>query len=86
MEEKLNTAIGQWLTALDDKYCQSIESYTIQDIKDTARRFFNMGIAEVLMKCRGYMVIVEKDGSEELEHIDLSSVINFVLKNSRDDE
>lgn len=44
MEYKdIDTEIGHWLDHLDDKYCMLVNHYSIQDIKDTARHFYELG-------------------------------------------
>lgn len=44
MEADLWRETGRWLDRLDDKYCTLTESYSIQDIKDTARHFYELGL------------------------------------------
>ena len=43
-EVDLKIEIGHWLDKLDDKYCMLVEDYSIQDIKDTARHFYELGL------------------------------------------
>lgn len=42
-EVDLEKEIGHWMDKLDDKYCTLVKDYSIQDIKDTARHFWNKG-------------------------------------------
>lgn len=42
-EVDLEKEIGRWMDKLDDKYCILVEDYSIQDIKDTARHFYELG-------------------------------------------
>lgn len=39
----IDTEIGHWMSRLDDKYCMLVNHYSIQDIKDTARHFYELG-------------------------------------------
>ena len=39
----LKIEIGHWMDSLDDKYCSFIEEYSAQDIKETARHFYELG-------------------------------------------
>lgn len=43
-EVDLEKEIGHWMDKLDDKYCILVEDYSIQDIKDTARHFYELGL------------------------------------------
>lgn len=43
-QKDIETEIGHWMNFLDDKYCMFIEHYSIQDIKDTARHFYELGL------------------------------------------
>ena len=42
-EADLEKEICRWMDKLDDKYCMLVDNYSIQDIKDTARHFWNKG-------------------------------------------
>lgn len=44
MESDLVKETGRWMDRLDDKYCTLVENYSIQDIKDTARHFYELGL------------------------------------------
>lgn len=43
-EVDLEKEIGRWMDKLDDKYCIFVDDYSIQDIKSTARHFFELGL------------------------------------------
>lgn len=43
-EVDLKIEIGHWLDSLDDKYCSFVEQYSWQDIKETARHFYELGL------------------------------------------
>ena len=43
-EVDLEEEIGHWMDKLDDKYCTRVEDYSVQDIKDTARYFHELGL------------------------------------------
>ena len=43
-EVDLRKEIGRWMDKLDDKYCMFVENYSIQDIKDTAKYFYELGL------------------------------------------
>lgn len=40
----LEKEIGRWMDKLDDRYCVLVEDYSIRDIKDTARHFYELGL------------------------------------------
>ena len=42
-QDDIDTEIGHWMDHLDDKYCMLVNHYSIQDIKDTARHFYELG-------------------------------------------
>lgn len=43
-EADLKIEIGHWMDSLDDKYCLLVEQYSRQDIKETARYFYGLGL------------------------------------------
>lgn len=42
-QDDIDTEIGHWMDHLDDKYCMLVNHYSIQDIKDTAHHFYELG-------------------------------------------
>ena len=40
----LEEEIGHWIDKLDDKYCTLVEDYSVQDIKNTAHHFYELGL------------------------------------------
>ena len=51
-QDDIDAEIGHWMDRLDDKYCMLVNHYSIQDIKDTARHFYELGRQSECMKVK----------------------------------